>query len=370
MSIFDFALENQLALAPIPGGQKLPMGIVDIYADRSADPAQWERWRAAHPDCNFVLPMLGRLVAVDIDEKNGKAGIAAWHEWRTANGLPQYLPAWTTPSGGVHILFRLPANTDPDRLRQSQLAPGIDIRAAVKSYVLCPPSVIGDGRYFLNVNPQIYDAPEALLRHVLPEHTARPPAPGATSQYDPADVQALVTFLTEQGEFGYGEHDQWAKLGMALKLQGGEEAFQIWQSTFNETVTDHVAHTKWDLFSGVPEPGCVTLMSFTKRAHELGWTGQLRRSTQDIFGNVAASVPAAPSDGANLEDFIALLRRTFTASFQPASCGHVPPLMPVAEGPATGRTPYTARDMARQKSADASSRLGTGQTLGNQRPPF
>ena len=141
--------------------------------------------------------MLGRFAAVDIDVKADRSGVDAWRAWRAENG--QYLPTWITPSGGAHVLFKLPEGTDSARLRQSPLAPGIDIRAAFRSYVLCPPSRIGDGRYLLT-NPQIYEAPEALLRHVLPERTALTIATPTAGEYDPADVAALLNWLNERGE--------------------------------------------------------------------------------------------------------------------------------------------------------------------------
>ena len=301
----QFALANNLAIAPILAGQKTPSGIVaNVYNECSRDPAQWQRWATENPGCNWCLPAgPNNLAIVDIDVKADTSGIAAWHAWCAQHG--HYAPTWITPSGGAHVLFRLPAGTDPARLRQPQLAPGIDTRAAYKSYVLCPPSRIGAGRYLLQGGP-IYDAPAGLLKHVLPETPAVERSAPKVGQYDKGDTAALLKWLVEHGEFEH--HDDWFKIGAALKLSHGDDGLELWRLTHNETVTPHVEATKWNSFASEPAPNSVTLNTFMAIAHAAGWTGQLRRSTEDMFGNVAgAGLPAAPSDGANLEDFIALL---------------------------------------------------------------
>ena len=322
-----FATANRLALAPIPAGQKTPTGCVaNIYADCSRDPAQWEAWRAAYPGCNWCLPMgPNGLVAVDIDNKPGGSGVEAWRAWCAEHG--DYKPAWFTPSGGAHVLFRLQSGTDPARLRQPQLAPFVDMRAAYRSYLVCPPSTIGDGRYLPNVDPQIYDAPEALLRHVLPEHTAVERSAPKVGQYDKGDTAALLKWLVEHGEFEH--HDDWFKIGAALKLSHGDDGLELWRLTHNETVTPHVERSKWRTFVSEPEPNSVTLNTFMAIAHAKGWTGRLRPSAEQFLATspelACRPLPAMAQISKILSRYF---RRTFIASFQLASCGHVPPLMP------------------------------------------
>jgi hypothetical protein len=64
----------------------------------------------------------------------------------------------------------------------------------------------------------------------------------------------------------------------------------------------------------------VTLRTLFDRAHKLGWAGNVRRSTADMFGNaverLAQSPPTAPGNsepGAQLEDFISLLSQNMYA---------------------------------------------------------
>jgi P4 family phage/plasmid primase-like protien len=296
----QFALTNKLALAPIPAGQKQPTGTVgNIYDECSRDPVQWQKWVAENPSCNWVLPMgPNGLVAVDVDNKPEGSGVAAWWAWCAQHGT--YEPAWITPSGGAHILFKLPSGIDPSRLRQPQLAPFVDTRAAFRSYVLCPPSRIGDGRYMLLLSAQIYEAPDALLRHVLRHHTERQLAVSKPGQYDRGDTAGLLTWLNDRGEFDH--HDDWMRVGMALKLSHGEDGLELWRLTHDETVKRDVEAIKWKSFSIVPTPNAVTLLTFMQRAHAQGWTGQLRRPVEAMFGNSSGegrrSLTSGGSNGA------------------------------------------------------------------------
>jgi len=86
----QFALANNLAIAPILGGQKAPTGIVsNVYAGCSRDPAQWQRWATENPRCNWCLPAgPNGLVIVDVDNKSERSGLAAWRAWCAEHNLP------------------------------------------------------------------------------------------------------------------------------------------------------------------------------------------------------------------------------------------------------------------------------------------
>src|SRR5450755_1112485 len=116
-------------------------------------------------------------------------------------------------------------------------------------------------------------APEALVAHC---RRAAPSGAGqATGTYDAGDVAALVSWLTERDEFS--THDSWVNLGMALKLEGC--GIDAWRIAHDDTVTPDVEASKWNSFATSPRPGCVTLKTFLKRAHQLGWKGRIRPST-------------------------------------------------------------------------------------------
>lgn len=134
-----------------------------------------------------------------------------------------------------------------------------------------------------------YAAPAVLVDHCRRKDRAAQTV--VKGDRDLGDVAGLVKWLTARDEFA--SHDQWVSIGMALKLEAGADGFDIWRSTFDSTVTDHVAESKWDSFADEPGPNCVTLNSWLQRAAALGWKGTIRKSTDSMFGGVAAIAAAA-----------------------------------------------------------------------------
>lgn len=129
-SDFDYYASIGAALAPTPHGAKNPLGIVaNVYLDCSKDPAQWQAWRAAHPDCNFVLVAgPSRLIMLDIDVKEiGRdRAIQLYRAWFESRGLQILTPQVRTPSGGFHCYIRMPDGVDPKDLTATQLVPACE----------------------------------------------------------------------------------------------------------------------------------------------------------------------------------------------------------------------------------------------------
>lgn len=139
------------ALCPIPAGAKLPTGLIGSFADDwSRDPAVWNLWSQKFPGCNWIMVAgpSGRII-VDIDVKRVGRDPAwkAWCDWCASNGLPVFRPNVTTPSGGWHIYFDVPAGVAPETLRQPALVAGIIDTRAANGFVLIPPSVV-DGKAY------------------------------------------------------------------------------------------------------------------------------------------------------------------------------------------------------------------------------
>jgi predicted P-loop ATPase len=291
MNPFDFFTHHGLAIAPIAGGQKTPRGFVDdIYSACSRDREQLERWQAEHPGCGWALPMgPNRIVAFDLDNKPDRPnGVVAFPNWCAENALPAYQPAWITASGGGHVLLQLPDNVDPKSLHQPDLCAGINVRAAFHSYVVCPPTVLNGRRYLIIPGATIHDAPAALIAHCT-RSTAKTSAVGLGT-LDIADVLALMTWLNDRGQFV--EYNDWVGAGMALKLEFGPAGLVPWRITHDTTVTPELERTKWQSFDSDPRPGAQTLASWLKRAHDLGWTGTVRKSSAALFAGVPVVVPA------------------------------------------------------------------------------
>lgn len=120
-------------------------------AKASADFATIAGWWTDWPEARVGLPTGKRngIVALDLDTKNGKDGIAAM----AAAGFPDLeslSPSRVrTPSGGLHLLF----GDNPDlRNSASKIGDGIDVRAE-GGFIVAPGSWKGDRRYLSEGEP-------------------------------------------------------------------------------------------------------------------------------------------------------------------------------------------------------------------------
>src|SRR5262245_14125536 len=136
---FAFYAQIGAALLPVQSN-KHPVAGFSWTTDSSTDPAQWQAWL----DAGHGLALNAgatRLIIVDIDAKGDRDG--AWKiytehcikEWGYApDAIP--MPAWSTRSGGWHVLFRAPEG----KLYQPDAVKGrINVRAG-NGYVVCPPT--------------------------------------------------------------------------------------------------------------------------------------------------------------------------------------------------------------------------------------
>lgn len=136
---------------PVGWPSKVP--ILKDWPDRaSTDPLDVEEMWAANPRA-AVGVACGPELAVDLDEKDGKHGIANWEKWCADNGVAVIAHHQTTLSGGAHVIYRLP---DGEQLGNGSgsLPKGIDIRGFggyIVAYDDLPPV------------SELPDAPESLL---------------------------------------------------------------------------------------------------------------------------------------------------------------------------------------------------------------
>jgi predicted P-loop ATPase len=145
-----------------------------------------------------------------------------------------------------------------------------------------------------------YTAPAALVAHcVRSSSTKRAPSSGVTGERDRGDVAGLIAWLNERDEFS--THDAWVSLGMALKLEYGDDGIGLWQLTHDDTVSADVEESKWQSFATEPTAQSVTLATFLDRAHKLGWRGSVRKSTSAMFGGVDHVAALAAATGANTQ---------------------------------------------------------------------
>jgi Bifunctional DNA primase/polymerase, N-terminal len=112
------------------------------WADRPAEPPtaeELEHWWAVWPDSRVGIILGDRLCAFDVDEHGEEHGLDALRDLEATFGvLPDTWRA-LSPSGGVHVYFRLAGEVTPTT---HALRPGVQLRAG-RHIMACPPS---DGR--------------------------------------------------------------------------------------------------------------------------------------------------------------------------------------------------------------------------------
>jgi len=289
------------ALFPIPAGQKKPTGIIQSFKhDFSRDPTQWRAWADANPGCNFgVVAFASNWIIVDIDTSGGADGRdEAWATWCglcAEWGVAPAAPHVQSASGGWHVYFAVPEGIDAASLRQPDaVKKRINIRCL--GYTVAAGSYYDNSLYILISEAPPHPAPEALVRHCTragsSEHVVR------TGDRDRDDVATLVEWLAERDAFE--SYEDWLHIGMALKLEYGDDGLSIWQVAHDDTVDEDIEASKWQSFASEPNADSVTLSTFLDRAHKLGWRGSVRKSAASMFGEAGQVAALAAATGATL----------------------------------------------------------------------
>jgi P4 family phage/plasmid primase-like protien len=304
-SALDFYAAIGAALFPIPAGSKNPTGIVESFVhDCSRDPAQWAKWATDNPGCNFgVVAGPSTLIIVDVDCKDGReAAWALWCELCASWGVAVFTPHVQSARGGWHILFKVPDGVDATALRQPDAVKGIINIRAGNGYVVAAGSYYDgtakgeqSGPYALLHDSPPYLAPDALVKHCT--RAERTTAAPVTGSRNPGDTAALIKWLAERSAFE--AYEDWLSIGMALKLEFGDAGLDIWQLSHDDTVTPDVETGKWNSFATEPTASSVTLNSWMKRAHEMGWSGSIGKSVVAMFDGAVAALPASLPNGVN-----------------------------------------------------------------------
>jgi len=124
MTLSDLAIELSEEFGPVfpLNAEKRPLTANGCY-DASCDPEKISELFSKAPSAALIGIATGDLIAIDIDRKGGKDG----YQWSTLAELP-FTRMQSTPSGGQHRFYRLPA----DRKLAgslSSLYPGIDVKS-------------------------------------------------------------------------------------------------------------------------------------------------------------------------------------------------------------------------------------------------
>jgi hypothetical protein len=121
---------------PLAPGSKIPMAGSRGFLDATTDEAQIRLWWEANPTANIGLATAG-LCAIDFDLDDDET-------WFRSAGVQAMVCAspmrQRTPSGGMHVLFKQPADTHW-RISASVLANAVDVRAD-GGYIVAAPSQV------------------------------------------------------------------------------------------------------------------------------------------------------------------------------------------------------------------------------------
>lgn len=174
--------------------------------DATTDEAVIRRWWEQTPDANIGGRCDGRVV-LDVDVKNGGswAAVAQW------TGGSRHLSG--RGDGGGHLIYTLsPAQlAEVDKVRQSKLAEGVDIRIDVRGYVVLPPSTHPEtGRAYTIESDRDDVCPDALWDLLVSREASGASRRGSGRAPREAGVRSRLTELLEHPPArGAGKANDW-----------------------------------------------------------------------------------------------------------------------------------------------------------------
>lgn len=129
-------------VVPVSPNRKKPPLFAGYLDEGTTNLEIVKNWWNIYPGANvgILTGSKSGLIVIDIDPRNG--GDASWRRLLSEIGEVDTLSA-KTPSGGMHFYFSC---KDRYTSQNSQLAPGVDVKAE-SAYVVAPPSRVAGGRY-------------------------------------------------------------------------------------------------------------------------------------------------------------------------------------------------------------------------------
>ncbi len=231
----------------------------------SSDPDVVARmWTNGHGPREYNIGInTNRLLVVDVDNKNGKDGEAAWR----ALGFDECTIEARTPTGGRHLFYWLP--TDGARFgiaarnTAGNLGVGVDTRGW-HGYVVAPGSIVPAGEYTWTRAPGQTDMAPV------------PPALLARCQASKTDLQkehAVVPGVELDDEDAVGRAEAWLRDGASEAVEGAA----------GDAVTYRVACAVKDM--GISESACLGLMVTwnADKAHPPWDLGELEQKVANAY---------------------------------------------------------------------------------------
>jgi Bifunctional DNA primase/polymerase, N-terminal len=109
-------------------------GFKDASSDEAVIRAWWGRWR--HAEIGWAIDE--GLVVIDLDDKNGRRGLADYQTLAGISADETVTPQASTPTGGRHLIFACSGGPAKQFAGRIPGHPGIDTRVGGKGYVVLP----------------------------------------------------------------------------------------------------------------------------------------------------------------------------------------------------------------------------------------
>ncbi len=172
---------------PVEPGEKRPKyGLTEWQKQAATNENIIMQWWSERPDYNIGLHCKD-MVAIDVDPDG--------MDWYIAQDWPEGVPTQTTPRGGRHLLFKLPAGQVLSN-RVGTLAKGVDVKTT-GGYIVTAPSQVGGKPYEwvegleLPEKDKLPEPPEWLLTALIEMQNNS----GAKSQSGPEQAAGNIVQL-------------------------------------------------------------------------------------------------------------------------------------------------------------------------------
>ena len=278
------------------------------FKDATKDRTQIGKWWRQHPQAMHGVPTGRRtnLLVIDQDPRPKYNGIENFENLCRDHDIEiPKTPRGRTPSGGVHLLFQMPA-VDSSNFKK-EIAKGVDIKHD-GGYIIFAGSRLADGReYEWEMSPDdvpFAPLPDGLLKLIQKPHNqgkrngAWRASQGFQTQSDEeARIADALKYVS-----GVDDYYRYLDIGMALHdhFGGSRQGFSLWcQWASNSTskFTQENAEDKWRSFS--PRSDGIKIGTLLELAEQGGWCG-LKRNNNPQYRSQGS--PRSPESGHNYSE--------------------------------------------------------------------
>ena len=232
----EYYVARGFLVFPLKPGSKEPATKHGVH-DATSNMYVLESHARKCPDANIAVgcgPDSGMtgLTVIDVDKHHG--GVESFQSLLSKRGALPGCPMSRTPQGGYHLFFRYHPGIGNS---QNTLGRGIDVKSK-GGYVVLPPSYwdgykkgekVADGGVYKWLRAPFGSYLPAMPEWIVARLKSKPklslvPVPWNRGNVDLVKVSNALKFISNH------DYETWVKIGMALKSQFGDEAFDLWDN--------------------------------------------------------------------------------------------------------------------------------------------